>query len=346
METEEDDKRADSLGLEELMTALDAGPGAAPPPPPPAAPKAPETSGSAAGKRRGPGRPSKMPAAPGVLHLGIVEAPKNSDDQLEFSSDNPMAFRALFICFEKLKSNEVHVQVSDQEMTFYTEDSQKCLRVRATVHGDRANHFYCGHPFHIQFDRSAIAKAFSNIDKTYHLIKFIYRYSDPGVLEIVLSNLTIQKENHFPITVNVPPTLREDWSCLAAMEQERHTYPVAWTVSQRMFKKCHEIANQFATVMKVDLDGGSHLALRYTGSGIPKFSEEYKDSAKICLHSTIAEGDSFSVDYSTLAGKTLATSIPGEDVRIFCREGSPILFWTEVGGGLISMLTALDPIID
>lgn len=300
--------------------------------------------GPAPVKRRGPGRPSKVPAAPQIKFVGIVNEPKFPDHRLELASANPQAFKKLFTFFEKLKAEEIHIHATPTELTFYTEDAKGELRVRAAVQGARINYYYCSaEPFWLSLNRAHVSRLFASIDKSFHKITIVYCYSDSMVLEFGLWDLLCAKENRFPVSVSIPVP-KPNWLSLAKFDEERKDYTVAWTVNQRIFKKCHEIANQYAKVIKVELIGGSNLTLRYNGSGIPQFSEVYKNAEKIALESKLRPGEPFAIDYSALCGKTLSSATPAETVRIYCKSERPILFLSEEAG--ISVLTAMEPIVE
>lgn len=294
-------------------------------------------------KKRGPGRPSKAPPPPKLECYGIVAAPRYPGNILEVGSGQPLAFKGLVGFFEKLKVDQIHIHGTPTGLILYTADSSESLRVRAEIHGASMNHYYCGEEFWLSVNRAHVSKIFGCINKSFHRIRWIYQNSDRGVLTIILSDTTLEKDHSFPITVAaVVPN--PQWTDLARLNRERDTYKLRWTVPQSVFKKCHEIATQTAVTIRVGLVHNGQLTLSYLGTGIRDFSETYKDSSKIALRSLLAPGEIFSVHYSANAGKTLsAASPPADAVTVFCTEKKPLLFLSEDHVSGISVVTAMTP---
>lgn len=309
---------------------------ARPPPAPRAARAAPEP------RKRGPGRPSKVPPPRAMEHHGIVPKPCFDDNQFELGSEQPPAFKKLSGFFDKIKAEDVHVHITPVGLKFYTEDNSGMLRVMAVVRGDRMNHYYCEKEFWLALNQGHVSKIFGSINKSFHRIKMFYRPTEM-VLHIVLSNTTLNKDNCFPTPVSTPMP-NPQWLNIGNLFDLRHEYKVSWTIPQAIFKKTHEIAHQTATSIKVELVGGGPLALKYVGTGIEDYSEVYRDSAKIALESKLEKGEPFAVDYSSLAGKTLSAATPAEHVTIFCTENRPLLFLSDEDDAGIFVMTAMDPV--
>jgi len=291
-------------------------------------------------KKRGPGRPSKTPAAPPIRHDGIVTEPRNQDDRLEVSSANPQMFKSLFNYFEKLKCDEIHIHATPTGLNFYSEDAKKDLKVRASIAGEQMNWYYCADEFWLSLNLGTVKGLTSKIDKSFHVVKFVYRYSDAMVFEMILQNRTAKIDHHWPLTVGIP-TPRPEWVDLEKVTTSIDEYPLAWTIDAKSFKKTHDIAKLHATTIRIEIVGGTdRLKLSYAGSGIPTFSEEYTDSKQINLLNNLEEDEIFSVDYSASSGTTLSGAIPSDHVRIFCKEDSPILFLSNEEG--ISLITSMD----
>jgi hypothetical protein len=313
----------------------------APAVPPPAALRAVRPPPEA--RKRGPGRPSKVPPPRAMEHHGIVDKPRFADNQFELGSEQPPAFKKLSGFFDKIKAEDIHVHITPTGLKFYTEDNSGLLRVMAVVRGDRMNHYYCEKEFWLGLNQSHVSKIFSSINKSFHRIKLYYRPTEM-VLHIVLSNTTLNKDNCFPTPVSSPMP-NPQWLNIGLLFDRRQDYKVSWTVPQAIFKKTHEIAHQTATTIKVELVGGAPLALKYVGTGIEDYSEVYRDSTKIALESKLVKGEPFAVDYSALAGKTLSAATPAEHVTIFCTENSPLLFLSDEDDAGIFVMTAMDPVV-
>lgn len=295
-------------------------------------------------KRRGPGRPSKGPAAPRICYFGVVDTPKFPESLLELGSDKPDAFKKLFTFLSKLKVEEIYMHCTPELVEFFASDSSDLLRVRVEVQGERMNHYYCKNEFWLRLSQEDMMKPFGAISKNcFHLVKLSYKETDPTVLNIILSDKVHHKENLFPTTAS-PVLSEQKWMTLTQCFNEREDYKVSWTVSQTLFKKSHEIAVQTARTIKIQLIGGGPLTLRYMGTGIQDFSEIYRDGQKIELESKLASGELFEIEYSATGAKTLSTTSQADQVTIYCTDFKPLLFVSADTTAGISVLTAMEPI--
>lgn len=293
-------------------------------------------------KRRGPGRPTKNPATEPLPMTGIASSPRGgAENILELAAEQPMAFKKLFNFFIKLGAQIVHLHANPTRICLYTSDGSSQIRVRAEVAGNQMNHYYCAEDFWISLNAEDLWKIFSCVSKEFQRIRFIYKRTDRSAFLISLSDRLLDKDNNFPMSVSIA-TPNPQWLELERMDAEKKKYKVSWTVSQAVFKKCHEIATQTSEIIKVSLTGGGNLTLGYHGSGVYDYVETYKDSKKINLQSKLAAGDMFAVDYSAQIGRTLSTAIPASEVTIYCNEHCPILVVSKEDSTGISVTSALE----
>lgn len=295
-------------------------------------------------KKRGPGRPSKTPAVEPLQRRGIVPRVENGDNRLELLFDQPAVIKSLFSYFENISAQDIHINATPTSLIFYTEDSAHTLKVRAEIDGSQMNSYYCSENFWLVMNSASAKGICKKIDKTFHAVKFINRHSNPTVFEMIFENRSLQKENRFPLMVFPPPTELDEW--LEEIEDsasERDDYPVAWSIETKTLKKTHEFANLHAKVVKVEISGDTReLKISFDGSGLPTFDEVYTNPEKISLKSDLREDEIFSINYSCASGTKFARSAVAENVRIFCREESPMLLMSSEGG--VSVITTIENI--
>jgi hypothetical protein len=295
--------------------------------------------------KRGPGRPSSTPPAPRVNMVGVVKTPQSPDNRLELGSDKPLAFKRLFAFFNALKAENIHIHATKDTLYIYTEDHQMDLLICVEIDGSKLNHYYCEKPFWLCVDRASIGKIFANIDKTYHKIRMRCTHSDPMTLEVHFHDLQVKKMNTFPLTIKTPQPCTKWTKLTENAEKCINGSLVSWVVTQKMFKKTHEIASQTTEdKIRIELVQGDNLKLRYQGCGIPQFVEEYTSPDKISLVSGLGPGEVFSVNYSVHAGKTLSSANPAETLSIHCAQDLPIIFRSYKDG--ITITTAMERMPD
>ena len=83
--------------------------------------------------RRGPGRPPSKPAPPALEQRGIVLAPLDANNRLEFVYNDPSVFKSLFTYFKNIKARDIHLRCNPAGLTFFARDHSKTSRVVAHV---------------------------------------------------------------------------------------------------------------------------------------------------------------------------------------------------------------------
>lgn len=117
--------------------------------------------------RRGPGRPPKKRVVPNFERKGILEKPVRPQSRLEFSYDNPLIFKNLFIYFKNLKSKNILVRCTPTEITFFSRDQSQASFVIATIDGKNVNHYYASDVFWLGINRELVEKMFNSIDRSF-----------------------------------------------------------------------------------------------------------------------------------------------------------------------------------
>lgn len=290
--------------------------------------------------KRGPGRPSKTPAPPKFRKDGIQAQPRFDDSRFEFSSDNPQMFKGIFTFFLKLKCDRVEMHFTPSALHMYSEDGTNKMSIQVSVDGAEMNWYCAPEPFWLVLNRRDVDKVFNAIDRSFSRIKISNSHARPLVLTFELVNDTLDRVNSFPIDVRAPIDSEEKWDALAALADDLEGFQVSWQLTSKELKKTHSIAREFSKAIKIEKVALGNLKLQYTGSGLPKFVEEYKSPQRIGLTSSLAPNEGLIVDYSADAGFAFASVVPTETVRIYCASDRPILFVAAESG--VKIVTSLE----
>jgi hypothetical protein len=278
-------------------------------------------------KRKGPGRPSIRQPPPTIEKYGIVDAPKDPNNRIEFAYSDPLVFKSLFTYFKNIKAREIHLHCHKDGLTFYTRDHSKNSRIIAEVSGSHVNWHYCEGDYWLGINRDSIEKIFSAIDKTFYKITMIQTHDDIESLTFIFKDADINKECHYKISLSYYPADDELYEIenLITPEALLENFPIEFTLTAKQFKKSISDASNFSDNITFEKLGQHPLQLTYARSNLI-YHEIYRSSEKIHLRSAISDNETFRTTIKLLNIKSLAASMVTDDVRILCREDADILF--------------------
>lgn len=294
--------------------------------------------------RRGPGRPPSKPAPPALERRGIVSAPRDSNNRLEFVHSDPTIFKSLFTYLKNIKARDVHLRCNPRGLTFFARDHSKTSRVVAVVAGDHVNWHYCEGEFWLGLNREHVEKMFASIDKTIFKITIIQTIDDPNSLTFVFKDAEIEKECNYKVNLSIYPRDHDLYDAERVLTPAAMTanFPIEFTLSAKQFKKSIGDASNYSETLTFEKVGLHPLQLTYAKVNMV-YNEVYRSAAKIALRSAVPEGAIFRATVKIANVKSLASSMVTDDVRILCREESDIMFRSAIDAKamVVSTLTKL-----
>jgi hypothetical protein len=203
------------------------------------------------------------------------------------------------------------------------------------------NHYYCDDTFWLGLNRDAVEKMFSSIDKSFYKITMFYRHDDCDNFVFNFKDSDIDKECNYKVGIS---TFDDDPELFAAEAQSRPdalaAFPLELTLSAKQFKKTVTDAHQYSDTLTVEKLGTYPFQFTYTRVGVV-YHEVYRAPTKVCLRSSIHNGDIFRCVVSVANVKSLASAMVTDPVRIFCREDDDILFRSEIDSLSMSTFMSL-----
>jgi len=277
--------------------------------------------------RRGPGRPPSKPAPPALEQRGIVLAPLDANNRLEFVYNDPSVFKSLFTYFKNIKARDIHLRCTPAGLTFFARDHSKTSRVVAHVAGEHVNWHYCDGEFWLGINREHVEKMFASIDKTLFKITILQSVEDPNTITFVFKDAEIDKECNYRISLSIYPRDEDLYEAERALAPAliQTLFPIEFTLSAKQFKKSISDASNYSELITFEKLGTHPLQLTYAKSNLV-YNEVYRSAAKIRLRSAVNEGTIFRATVKIANVKSLASSMVTDDVRILCREDDDILF--------------------
>lgn len=281
--------------------------------------------------KRKPGRPPNKPPVAALIMQGILSAPVDPDNRLEFVFGDPSVFKSLFAYFKNINAREINLRCRPDGLTFFARDHAKTSRVIAHVAGAHVNLHYCESEFWLGINREHVEKMFASIDKTIFKISIIQANDDHGSLLFVLKNMDLDKECNYKVVLSeYPPDLElfeAEAEVLPALLIEK--FPIQFTLSARQFKKSISDASNCNDKFTYEKMGIHPLTLTCDGSGI-LYTEVYRSPEKIKLISNIESDAIFRCTVKINNIQSLAKSMVTDDVCIMCRTDGDILFRSAV----------------
>lgn len=273
------------------------------------------------GAKRGPGRPPSKPPAPPLQLLGIVDAPQDAANRLEFASGEPAVFKALFTFFKNIKAGAVHIRCTPAGLAFFARDHGKTLRAVATIDGAAANWHYCEGEYWLHLNRAGVDKIFGSIDKSIYKISLIQTHEEPESLRIAFKDAELDKECGYEVKLSAfapDPELYAAEAELAPAALGR-PLPLDFVLGAKQFKKTvGDVANH-CDHMNIEKVGAAPLQFTYDRDQL-SYQEVYRDPAKIKLRSSVGPDDVFRCEVKVVNLKPFAASMVTDSIRIICRD--------------------------
>jgi len=278
-------------------------------------------------KKKGPGRPSIRQIPPSIEKYGIVDAPKDPNNRIEFAYSDPIVFKSLFTYFKNIKAREIHLHWHKNGLTFYTRDHSKVSRIVAEVSGTHVNWHFCDGDYWMGINRDGIEKIFSSIDKTFYKITIIQAHDETDSLTFIFKDADIDKECHYKVSLSYYPSDEDLYEIKNIITPEAllKNFPIEFTLTAKQFKKTVNDASNFSDTITFEKLGEHPLQLNYAKSNLI-YHEIYRSPKKINLRSNISENETFRTTIKISNIKCLASSMVTDDIRILCREDADILF--------------------
>ena len=302
------------------------------------------TKKSSSGKRRGPGRPPSKAPAPPLEVRGVVDAPKDSNNRLEFVHSDPSIFKVMFTYFKNIKAREIHVRCTPAGLTFFARDHSKTSRVVAAVAGEHVNWHYCEGEFWLGLNRDNVEKMFAAIDKTFFKITILQAHDDTNSLTFIFKDAEIDKECNYKVVLSSYARDAELYEAERTLMPEAvlANFPIEFTLTAKQFKKTIGDACSYSDTITFEKIGAYPLQLTYAKSTMV-YNEVYRSAEKIRLRSSVGDATTFRAMVKVANVRSLASSMVTDDVRILCRENADILFRSaiDVKALVVSTLTRL-----
>ncbi len=224
--------------------------------------------------KRGPGRPSKVPPAPRLKVLGIVNAPCNPDSQVELSYDDPVAFRGLLAYLKAARVSTFDLHCDEWGITVYARPSQASRsEILARLEGEKMNLYYCSSPVRLLFSREQCDSIIQAIDKTVAWVSIVIAEGDESHMSVILQCPASGNEITYTLSAGTAGGDEYLAACnelldLKDEEFSEAVYPVRFSLSAACLKKLINDSGRVAAEITLTVHGeGDRSYLVVSGQG-------------------------------------------------------------------------------
>ena len=278
------------------------------------------TSAGSDGPRRGPGRPPARPRGPRPEVLGVQSAPRDPANRLEFTHASPSTFKQLFAYLKNVGSRLIYLRCRRDGLTVFARDHSKAARVVAAFDGATVNWHYSESEFILMFNREAVDRIFSSVDRDSSLVTLVQSHGN--LSELVVS--FVGDEYDTDMLYYLPLSTLEDDPDLYAAEAAQsmaalRSFPLAFTLSAARFRKI--IADFAATFEEFYIEKIASAPMQFAArTARLRANVVFRRSDLIELETAGIELEVFRVTVKVSAIKSLAMSMVADSVRIHCRD--------------------------
>jgi hypothetical protein len=276
------------------------------------------------GKPRGPGRPPKRDGVAGP-RMGVVAAPADADNVLEYVSDTPMRFKMVFSYLKGLYVRDIHLCWTPEGLELYAHGAGSSeTRTVLLFPAEHAVHYYCPHPIWMGLNRSNVDGLFGSINREIYKVIFTVRGGTPDRLQVSLYEASLAKENAYSI---VTSNLDSDFALYGAKKDvDPAAFPLRFTLPTKKLKESLAKAVAYSDTISITKVGDTPLSLNYECVNVLRQCETYNDADTVELHSEVKKRQEFHCTLKVGALKGLVAAFPFPAVRIHCREAGDAMF--------------------
>jgi hypothetical protein len=291
-------------------------------------------------EKKKPGRPRKKLPEHDIPINGVVDAPSNPHNMMEFVYSNPPLFKKIFGLFKNHFVIELSMVFDEKHLIMCRPDHLGKSIICVKIFCEKVPHYFCKRRIDTGVNRGHIETFFHSINTAYFRVTFFVReeYSK-SVLNVSLKNCILgNRDNHELELIDISD------KCEPIPDDIDDKYPLKFTFPSKFFKKIITDIHQSSKVLTIEKNGLEPLCLKYcTDRKVPSCST-YNEPEKINLYSEIEANDIFSVSVKIEHILQFAKAALGDFVTISADHTKPIVFRSILDNG-VCMVTMMTEII-
>lgn len=269
------------------------------------------------------GRPKKPKNNASIAKEGISQTPTDSDNKVEYFTENVSQFKLLFSYLEKAKCEFINMRFTPDDITIFTKDKDRISKIMVRINCADSIWYYCDSELWVSVNCSSLEKLFLTINKKQtSKMRMVIKQDDLEHLIVLLSNEN--KESNCRIALGLFQRDEELFSIESIINSKDTIFPVEFTLNSKEFKTIISSLKKISDVMVIEKTGDEPLQITSNKIGV-QFSEIFKSDSKIDLKTNIGE-DNFRAEIVISNIIALSKSIVTPSIRIMCNPGLDFIF--------------------
>lgn len=271
--------------------------------------------------KRRPGRPSKVKKVDKSDIKGIISAPVNPANIVEFANDHAVVFKKLFKLFKSYNVSVITFDFQEKQFNIIGEDHKRQCLLFVRFNCENTRSYYVKEPLQVNVEHAQLATIFDLGSQNQYIVTFELQEDYRSRLGI-----SIEQKNNGSVT-NYKLGATAD---VEVFEYPDTVYPLTFTLNARDFKV--DVAQYCKTSKKITIQREGQGPLRFItkmGDGNVSSSKEYRDMEKINTQSDMDDDDIINVHVGSSQVKPIANALIGDRVHLGVHNDHALLIKTD-----------------
>ena len=270
-----------------------------------------------------PGRPRKIPIKEPNPRNGIVAAPKDESNIIEFLYDKPLIFKKLWNFFKLMAVDKIQIIFRFKDIILWCEDHHKKSKIRIKINAPSINHYFCAEEFDIGIKCKNLELIMMSIDKSYNSIVLLSKIGQSQKdIRIILKNEIEIDESHRIELIGEYNKMNHEQMFLD------NEYKIKFELPCKYFKKMISDIRLFSDQITIRQDRITEpLIFEYVKSD--KKIKSYhivRNNSNIKFSSNLKNDETFRMSFNIDYVRPISAAILSENIIIYAHEDKPLVF--------------------
>jgi hypothetical protein len=274
-------------------------------------------------KKKGPGRPRKVPKKEPAPRRGVSKVPQITANFLEIIYDQPSIFKKIFQFFNSISASEIQIEFQPGRFCLYGFDHFLKSKVRCTFDVSRLNHFYCRDTTDFGINCIEFKKAVDVVDKDSQKIYICSSISN--VQKTIQMTVMNDDETRNCFQLNLIE-LKHRMSKQDMEEFNDTDYTISMNLPVKRFKKIINDVKSISDQMEIRQDSNVSDVYINCQSANKRIEQsiEFNNKQTFKIKSNLGPDDRFHINIAVEYLRQISSSIPAEHIELMFHEKKKI----------------------
>lgn len=282
--------------------------------------------------KRGPGRPRKMPIKEPQKKMGIQSTPAhNKESVVELVYCSPLILKKIFSFFMG-HSETIHCKFKKEEINILCK-AKRNNKIRVTINGKDIHRYYCATELEFGLNLAYLEPLHKKLRKQFtELVWFSEEDEKDQKTHIWLKWEYYSKAwnmTNYSLAGTYDKINEKEFD-----EFDHNKYPISFTLKHKIFKDIVDDASNHGDLLYIRQYGKNNpLCIDYSPEETRfESSNPFSDAKELKLKSNIGENEIFSVSIHVEDLKSIATTIPSEEIHFMVSKTEDLIMTSYLDG--------------